>query len=137
VDNCASISITNCLADFITPPKTSNKSILGIGGKATALKIGTWNIEDNTGRVYTLTLPNTYFAPNAPCHLLSHQHWSQTEKDNRPSLRGTWCTTYNDSLVLWWGQQKYKKSCTWINQQILASFAQLLVTSITTTAALS
>ena len=68
VDNCASTSITNCLTDFISPPKDSRKSILGIGGKTSALKIGTIT-EDDLGCAHTITLLNTYYVPNAPCCL--------------------------------------------------------------------
>ena len=110
IDNCASTSITNSMDDFVSKPRAATKSIQGISGDTEAPLIGTvaWKIEDDNGRVHTITLPNTYYAPNAPYRLLSPQHWSQTARDTTPHLHGTWCVTYDDSLVLWWWQQKYK-----------------------------
>ena len=112
IDNCASSSITNSLTDFVSPPKPSNKSIRGISGNTTALQVGTvkWRIEDDQGRSHTLELPNTYYAPSAPCRLLSPQHWSQVANDHKPQPHGTWCATYDDSMELWWDQQRYKRT---------------------------
>mmetsp|Transcript_21887 Transcript_21887/g.31387 ORF Transcript_21887/g.31387 Transcript_21887/m.31387 type:complete len:702 (-) Transcript_21887:158-2263(-) len=101
VDNCASSSITNSLADFVKPPRHSNKCIQGINGIVTALQIGTveWDILDDTGKRHTLRLPGTYFVPNSPHRLLSPQHWAQTAKDDTPLPNGTWCATYQDCIV--------------------------------------
>ena len=60
---------------------------------------------------HQITLPNSYYVPGASSHILSPQHWSQTAKDNKPNPRGTWCATYDDEIVLWWNQRKYKQSC--------------------------
>ena len=51
------------------------------------------------------------FVPGASSHILSPQHWLQTAKDNKPNPRGTWCATYDDKIVMWWNQRKYKQSC--------------------------
>ena len=37
-----------------------------------------------------------------------HNIGQQTAKDNKPNPRGTWCATYDDEIVLWWNQRKYK-----------------------------
>jgi len=68
IDNCASTSITNSMGDFISKPRAATKSIQGISGDTEAPLVGTiaWKIEDDNGRVHTITLPNTYYAPNAP-----------------------------------------------------------------------
>jgi len=76
----------------------------------TALKIRTitWQIEDYLGCASIITLPNPYYAPNAPCCLLLPQHLSQTVQDNTPSKKGIWCATYANCLKLCWDQWKYK-----------------------------
>jgi hypothetical protein len=76
VDNCASKSITNNLADFLHPPKKTNKVIQGVNGELTALKVGTitWRIQDDRGKTHILQLPNSYYAPSSPYRLLSPQH---------------------------------------------------------------
>lgn len=78
VDNCASSSITNSLADFVSPPKATSKVIQGVNGELTALRVGTivWHIQDDNGRLHHLTLPNAYYAPTSPYRLLSPQHWA-------------------------------------------------------------
>ena len=106
VNNYATTSITHCLQDFVEPSHHSNKSIQGISGGTTALKVGTvtWYILDDQGCPHILTLLDTYYAPQAPHRLLSPQHWSQVAQDNAPHPDGTWCTMYADKLVLWWDQ---------------------------------
>ena len=51
-------------------------------------------------------IPNTLYVPEAPLRLLSPQHWSQEAHDNN----GTWCATFHDSLVLYWKQNKYRRT---------------------------
>jgi hypothetical protein len=62
IDNCASMSITNSLNDFISPPVPSNTKIVGINGTTEASLVGTvrWDIEDDLGRVHQIILPGTY-----------------------------------------------------------------------------
>ena len=43
-------------------------------------------------------------------YLRSPQHWAQQAKENFPTNRGTWCTTYEDSCVMQWEQRKYTKT---------------------------
>ena len=112
VDNCASSSITNCIHDFIRPPKSTTKMIQGVNGELTALKIGTicWKIQDDQGRTHVLTLPNSYYAPSSPYRLLSPQHWAQTAKDYSPSPRGTWSATDEKEIILHWNQNRFTKT---------------------------
>jgi hypothetical protein len=67
VDNCCSKSITNCLDDFITPPKPSNLLIKGFNGATATTREGTvqWHLQDDGGKVHKLTLPNTYYSKHA------------------------------------------------------------------------
>jgi hypothetical protein len=112
VDNCASSSITNCLKDFVKPPRATSKMIQGVNGELTALKIGTvaWKIQDDSGRTHVLTLPNAYYAPSSPYRLLSPQHWAQTAQDSSPSPRGTWSSTDEKEIVLHWNQNRFTKT---------------------------
>ena len=112
VDNCASKSISNCTDDFVGPLVDVNRKIKGIGGLADGLKMGTikWKIEDDDGKVHDILLPGSYYVPSAPSRLLSPQHWAQVAKDRKPKPRGTWCATYDDEIVLYWNQRKYKRT---------------------------
>eukprot|EP00978_Attheya_sp_CCMP212_P023149 scaffold70211_cov63-Attheya_sp.AAC.2 len=112
VDNCCTTSITNNLEDFIKPPKTVNQLVAGMGGQVLAVKKGTvkWRIEDDDGKVHVITLPGTLYAPKAPFRLLSPQHWSQQANDNHPQHRGTWCATYQDSVMLQWSQRRFTRT---------------------------
>ena len=56
---------------------------------------------------HNILLPNSLYSPEAPFPLLSPQHWSQIAKDDLPQPKGTWCATYDDSVVLEWQQRKY------------------------------
>ena len=56
---------------------------------------------------HKILLPNSLYSTEAPFRLLSPQHWSQIAKDDLPQPKGTWCATYDDSMVLEWQQQKY------------------------------
>jgi hypothetical protein len=108
VDNCCSKSITNCLADFITPPKQSTMMIKGFNGATATTKVGTvkWHIQDDAGRTHTLMLPKTFYSASVQTRLLSPQHWAQTAKQGK----GTKCITYHDSIILSWDKGKYKRT---------------------------
>ncbi len=112
IDNCASVSITNSLNDFTSPPVPSNTKIVGINGTTEASLVGTvrWDIEDDLGRVHQITLPGTYYSASARSRLLSPQHWAQQAEDNYPAPNGTWCATYAKKIKLYWDQQKYTRT---------------------------
>jgi hypothetical protein len=61
VDNCCSQSTTNCLTDYITPPRESDMKIKGFDGSTTTAKVGAvqWKIADDTGKIHKIKLPNT------------------------------------------------------------------------------
>jgi hypothetical protein len=108
VDNCCSKSITNCLDDFIIPPRPSNLLIKGFNGATATTKVGTvqWHLQDDQGRVHKITLPHTYYSKHAEHRLLSPQHWAQVANQGKC----TRCITYHDSIVFIWGNDKYKKT---------------------------
>jgi transposase InsO family protein len=107
-DNCCSKSITNCLDDFLEPPRPSNLLIKGFNGATATTKVGTvqWPLQNDKGRVHKITLPQTYYSKHAEHRLLSPQHWAQVANQGR----GTRCITYHDSILLIWGNGKYKKT---------------------------
>jgi len=108
VDNCCSQSITNCITDYITPPKTSGMKIKGFDGSTTTTKVGTvqWKIADDDGKIHRIKLPNTYYSEQAESRLLSPQHWAQTANNGR----GTRCLTYHDAIILEWNDRKYRRT---------------------------
>jgi hypothetical protein len=83
-----------------------------IGGTITATLCGTvrWEIEDDDGVVHQQTIPGTYYNPNAEYKLYSPQHVAQVYKDHHPKPHGTWCATYDDSVVLQWDQRRFTRT---------------------------
>jgi hypothetical protein len=112
VDNCSSSSISSYLDDFFGTPTPSNLQVRGIGGTASNISTGTivWRIKDDEGVTHNIKLPKSLYIPEAPTCLLSPQHWAQTAQDHKPLWDGTWCTTYTDRIILYWGQQKYRRT---------------------------
>ena len=108
VDNCATSSFTNNLNDVVGPLTSVPLRIEGFGGKVSGVSKCTirWTLEDDLGKVHVILLPNSYYCPQAPCRLLSPQHWSQTSNDKR----GTWCATYGDAVVLHWDQGRFTRT---------------------------
>jgi Reverse transcriptase (RNA-dependent DNA polymerase)/GAG-pre-integrase domain len=112
IDNCCSKCITNDLTDFIETPTKVNMRVQGIGGTVTATLCGTvrWDIEDDDGISHQQIIPGTYYNPDSKYKLYSPQHVAQVANDNHPRPHGTWCATYNDSVVLQWNQRKYTRT---------------------------
>jgi hypothetical protein len=83
IDNHASRCISNCIDDFQSAIKPTNKQLAGISGSLTIKGTGTvkWIIEDDDGICHSINIPNTLFVPEAPMRLLSPQLWSQTASD--------------------------------------------------------
>ncbi len=76
VDSGASYTISNDINDFIKPPKESSIRIRGYNRLYSKTKVGTikWNIQDDDGKMHTITLPGTYYVPDAETRILSPQH---------------------------------------------------------------
>lgn len=112
VDYCCSRCITNCLSDFVTPPKQVNVNVRGIGRSVTASLMGTVNlsIEEDEGVVHSFLLHNTYYNADSPYRLLSPQHMAQEIGYDFPRRRGTWCGTFGDAIELYWDQRKYQRT---------------------------
>ena len=60
-----------------------------------------WRWQDDHGKVYKFTIPNSYCVPDGKVRLLSPQHWAKAMKDNKP-IEGTRSTTTSTSVTLWW-----------------------------------
>ena len=69
-----------------------------------------WSIEDDNGVSHPVVILNSFLIPNAPSKLLLPQHWAQMVKDNKPRPQGTWCSVYDDVIILEWGQRKNKQT---------------------------
>ena len=124
VDNCCTTSVTNNLKDFIEPPKDRKTAVSGMGGTILATARGTvrWKIEDDDGKVHSIVLKKVLYAPDAPFRLLSPQHWSQQADDNYPQKHGTWCATYDDTVVLQWQQRSFTKTIAYCTRTNVGKF---------------
>jgi hypothetical protein len=113
VDNCATASISNDLKDFegpVTPVRGRVKGITGYTNNTTGMMRGTiaWKIEDDKGQIHLISLPGSYYVSNSTSCILLPQHWSQQAHNNRPQPCGTWCAMYDDEIILYWNQRKYR-----------------------------
>jgi hypothetical protein len=112
IDNCATACISNRIEDFVGPLQPSSRQLQGIGNAMGDLQEGTihWDIEDDDGITHKFIIPNSIYVLGAFSRLLSPQHVAQERKDYKPNRYGTWCATYDDKVVFWWDQEKYKRT---------------------------
>ena len=79
-----------------------------------------WKLEDNTGKVHTYMLKNTYLIPKATTRGFVLQHLAQQAQDNNQVSLG------QESLRwITWIQRKYKKTLlldTKLNVKTVAGF---------------
>ena len=81
VDNRCSACISPYIEDFIGPLEDKNKTIKRFfGAQTNNPKTGTlcWQWSDDSGKMHTFEIPNSYYAPACELRLLSPQHWAQT-----------------------------------------------------------
>ena len=111
VDNRCSAFISPYIEDFIGPLEDRNKTIKGFAGARTNNpKIGTlcWQWSDDSGKMHTFEIPNSYDVPACELRLLSPQHWAQTRTPvDRATTR---CITSSVNIYLRWtkGDEKYE-----------------------------
>ncbi|KAI2513028.1 hypothetical protein MHU86_1319 [Fragilaria crotonensis] len=111
VDNGASRCMTNNVKHFISEPAVVNKVVKGLGaGKVTMEGTVRWLWEENLGACHTFNIPNTLYCADLAFCLLSPQHLATERQDNVPNERGTWLATYDDAMVLHWGQQMFQRT---------------------------
>ena len=95
---------------------TDGKSVSGIGSGVVIKGMGTFkfNIEDDTGQVHTIRIPNSLYVPSLKRVLLLPHHWAQEARDNHPNRRGTFMAQYDDGVVLHWNQRQYSRSVSYL-----------------------
>ena len=64
-------------------------------------------LDDDEGTVHQIPLPGSYYIPGVSSHILSPQ---QRITSQIQEAHGVWLM-YDDEIVLWWKQRKYKQSC--------------------------
>ena len=69
-----------------------------------------WKWEDDQGKCHTVDIPNTLYCAELTYCLLSPQHLAAEKQDNSRKPRGTWLATFDDAMVLQWGQRKYQRT---------------------------
>jgi hypothetical protein len=111
IDNHASYCITNSLHDFIDTPTRVKVCVRGIKGNIKSLRQGTilWHILDDDGVQHELRIPNSYYAPELPIHLLSPQHLAQVLATQETVHNDTVCSTFQDRVELQWFNRQHNK----------------------------
>ena len=107
IDNRASGCFSHVSTDFVGPMRECNKLVKGFGGTHTSnLKIGTlkWSWLDDSGKMHTHYIENSYYSKMGGVRLLSPQHFSQVTND----LQGTGTKTNGVETILYWGNKKHK-----------------------------
>ena len=122
IDNCCTACITNGVHDFCDLPCKTISSLSGIDKPIGITLQGTlmWNFLDDQDQWHTFQFLNVYYAPNAPHHLFSPQHWSQVAFPNKS--QAGWYITYHDCVVLHWDKDKF---CRTVQQDTHTNMAWL------------
>ena len=68
-----------------------------------------WKFEDDSEKVYTFRIPNSYYVPDRGVRLFSPQHWEKTKKDRKPT-QGTGITTLANRVTIFWYQRHFSKT---------------------------
>ena len=68
-----------------------------------------WKVEDDSGKLHTFLIPNSYYVPDGGFRIFSPQHWAKTQKDQKPT-QGTGSTTLADRVTLFWHQHHFSKT---------------------------
>ena len=99
------------IEDLIRPLEDTNKTIKGFAGARTNNpKTGTlrWQWSNDSGKMHTFEIPNSYYVPECELRLLSPQHWAQTRSHvDRATTR---CITSSINVYLRWtkGDENYE-----------------------------
>ena len=103
--------MSNNSSDFDGEIRPVKWFIKGFGGSRTYnVMMGTikWKVEDDSVKVHTFRIPNSYYVPDGGVRLFSPQHWAKTQKDRKPT-QGTGSTTLADRVTLFWHQRHFSK----------------------------
>jgi hypothetical protein len=114
IDNRASACMSDDITDFSGPLVPTNRVVKGFAGHRTAnVQKGTivWQWEDDSGKVSTHCIPNSYYVPDGQVRLLSPQHWASTlPKAKRPSKGTAPEQTFHDRVELHWDKGRSKRT---------------------------
>ena len=114
IDNRCSTCMSDVRKDFVPGSlRPVAYGVKGVGGiRIKGVEVGTmiFSIEDDDGMVHTSEIPGSHLVPSLGTRLFSPQHFAQTRKDKSPLPYGTKCTTYDDCVVLKWGQRKFRRT---------------------------
>ena len=69
-----------------------------------------WKIEDDTGKVHSININDTYYMTGMPNRILSPQHFAQAANDHHPQPEGMGLITNSKNITLFWGQRRYTKT---------------------------
>ena len=112
IDNQYSGCMSNKSSDFDGEFRPVKRVIKGFGGSRTynmMMVTIKWKVEDNSGKVHTFRIPNSYYVLDGEVRLFSPQHWAKTQKDQKPT-QGTGITTLADRVTLVWHQRHFSKT---------------------------
>ena len=101
--SCTMSSLRNCFQD-LKPFKPAVEGIAGSQIQATGIGTFCFKLEDSTGKIHTIKLPNSLYVPNLQRTLLCPQHWSTV--DDSP---GTYITNNKHGCWLVWNNGKATK----------------------------
>ena len=118
IDTHATASISsdrNHFIDLKSVPRQTCQGFSDEEGTGAAIEgMGTlvFRIEDDTGAVHTIKLPNSLYIPTATSGtLISPQQWAQVDKaKNGAAYDGTGFQGLADDMILFWGNRRYRKT---------------------------
>jgi Reverse transcriptase (RNA-dependent DNA polymerase) len=114
IDNRASACMSDDIRDFVGPLSNTDRVVKGFAGsRTTNVQMGTieWQIEDDSGKITTHRIPNSYYVPDGKVRLLSPQHWARTlPKARRPLPSTPPETTHHDRVELHWDAGRSTKT---------------------------
>ena len=109
IDSRCSGTISHKKEDFGNSLRPCNKVVTGFGGNTVSnVMTGTitWRIEDDTGKVHSVHIPNSYYVPDGGVRLMSPQHWSQVH----PHKGSVKCLSDHKEATLTWSRTGYTKT---------------------------
>ncbi len=109
IDSRCSSTISHKKEDFGNSLRPCNKVVTGFGGNTVSnVMTGTikWRIEDDSGRVHSVHIPNSYYVPDGGVRLMSPQHWSQVH----PHKGSVTCLNNHKEATLTWSRTGYTKT---------------------------
>jgi hypothetical protein len=89
LDTGASVSVTNCSADFITAIRPIQHTTLkGIAAGLTIKGLGTvrYTVRDDSGREHTITIPEVLYVPDCPSRLLCPRQVLSSTQDTDATM---------------------------------------------------